>query len=318
MIGQSISLPAALLALLLTVDTGFAESTLRDYPVDRITANTYVIHGPLGYPSVENQGFMNNPGFVVTDSGVVLIDPGSSVQAGRMVLKQLGTITDKPITHVISSHVHGDHWLGNQAIAEAFPEAVFMAHPEMIKRAHAGAADEWINLMAQATEGFTAGTRAVIPAVSTSEIGRLETGGMTFRFHAPERAHSGTDVMIEVVEESVLFLGDNVTYKRIARMDDASFNGSIAACDTAIDLAVLHYIPGHGPTGDVGIVNEFRKYLATLYGEAERLYEEGLADFEMKPEIVQKLAPYADWVNFDDQVGRHISLAILEIEKNNF
>ena len=49
---------------------------------------------------------------------------------------------------------------------------------------------------------------------------------MTFRFHAPERAHSGTDVMIEVVQESVVFLGDNVTHKRIARMDDASFRAA--------------------------------------------------------------------------------------------
>lgn len=308
----------SLVALLIAVNTSFAANTLRDYPVERIETNTYVIHGPLGYPSVENQGFMNNPGFVITDSGAVLIDPGSSVQAGRMVLKQLGTITDKPVTHVISTHVHGDHWLGNQAIAEVFPEAVFMAHPEMIRKAHAGAAEEWINLMSQATEGFTEGTRAVIPAISTSEIGKLETGGMTFRFHAPERAHSGTDVMIEVVEESVLFLGDNVTYKRIARMDDASFKGSIAACEIATKLAARHYVPGHGPSGDASLVTAFQRYLTTLYSEVERLYEEGLADFEMKPEIVRTLQPYADWVNFDDQVGRHISLAILEVEKNSF
>ncbi|MEW8156190.1 MAG: hypothetical protein AB2765_16580, partial [Candidatus Thiodiazotropha endolucinida] len=35
-----------------------------DYPADRIADGVYVIHGPLGVPSVENQGFMNNPGFV--------------------------------------------------------------------------------------------------------------------------------------------------------------------------------------------------------------------------------------------------------------
>jgi glyoxylase-like metal-dependent hydrolase (beta-lactamase superfamily II) len=310
--------PLPLFFLLLVVNSVFAADNVRDYPVDQIAPHTYVIHGPLGFPTVENQGFMNNPGFIVTESGVVLIDPGSSVQAGEMVLKQIRTITDKPITHVINSHVHGDHWLGNQAIAEAYPEAVIMAHPAMIEKAHAGAAEEWINLMTRATDGFTEGTRAVIPTTSTSEIGMLKTGGMTFRFHAPERAHSGTDVMIEVVQESVVFLGDNVTHKRIARMDDASFKGNIAACGIAADLAASHYVPGHGPSGDVSIVTGFQRYLATLYSEVERLYEEGLADFEMKPEIVPKLKPYATWVNFEDQVGRHISLAVLEVEKNSF
>jgi len=99
--------------LLFVVHIGFAAERVRDYPVDQIAPNTYVIHGPLGFPTVENQGFMNNPGFVITDSGVVLIDPGSSIQAGRMVLKQIRSITEKPVTHVINTHVHGDHWLGN-------------------------------------------------------------------------------------------------------------------------------------------------------------------------------------------------------------
>lgn len=307
-----------LAASLLLMNACFAAGTLRDYPVDQVAAHTYVIHGPLGFPSVANQGFMNNPGFVVTESGVVVIDPGSSVHAGRMVLKQIRSITDKPVTHVINTHIHGDHWLGNQAIEEIYPDAVLMAHPEMIRRAHAGAAETWINLMSRATEGFTDGTRAVVPTVSTSEIGRLETGGVTFRFHAPDNAHSGTDVMIEVVQESVVFLGDNVTYKRIARMDDASFKGSIAACKIAGGLAADVYVPGHGPTGDISLVAKFQRYLTTLYGEAERLYDEGLADYEMKPDIVKKLADYADWVNFEDEVGRHISLAVLEIEKTSF
>jgi len=309
---------AILCVLLLAINPAVAGEQVRDYPLQQIAANTYVIHGPLGYPSVENQGFMNNPGFVITADGVVVIDPGSSRQAGAMVLQQIRRATDKPVTHVISTHVHGDHWLGNQALTDAFPETLLLAHPAMIERAHGGAADEWLKLMLEATDGFTAGTQAVIPTTSTTEIAELKTGGMTFRFHAPENAHSGTDVMIEVVEESVLFLGDNVTYKRIARMDDGSFQGNIAACDLAIGLAVKHYVPGHGPTGDIGIVQQFQLYLTTLYNEAARLYEEGLTDFEMKPQIVEQLDAYSDWVNFDDQVGRHISLAILEFEKSSF
>ncbi len=141
---------------------------------------------------------------------------------------------------------------------------------------------------------------------------------MSFRLHAPKKAHSGTDVMIQVVQDSVVFLGDNVTYRRIPRLDDATFKGNIAACQVAMDLGAKHYIPGHGPTGDVGIVHAYSHYLNTLYREVKRYYEEDLSDFEMKPKIVQVLKPYHTWVNFDDQVGRHISLAILEAEEESF
>ena len=219
------------------------------YPLKKIAKNTYVIHGPLEYPNKKNKGFMNNPGFVVTKTGVVVIDPGSSVQAGRMVLKKIKTITKKPVTHVLNTHIHGDHWLGNQAFAEAFPNVVIMAHPEMIKRAKAGAAEQWVSLMLKSTEGETKGTRAVIPNKSVDDKQLLKTGGIQFRIHAPEKAHSFTDIMIEVVEESVVFLGDNVLYKRLPRMDDATFKGNAKACQVALDLAAKTYVPGHGASG---------------------------------------------------------------------
>lgn len=307
-----------LLFFLLTANVSLAENSVRDYPVEQIAQHTYVIHGPLGYPSVENQGFINNPGFVVTQNGVVLIDPGSSVQAGRMVLRQIKSITDKPVTHVINTHIHGDHWLGNLAAVEVFPKVVLIAHPNMISQAHAGAAEEWVEQMEQATEGFTRGTRAVIPTLSTSDLSGLEAGGIVFRFHAPDKAHSNTDVMIEVVQDSVLFLGDNVLHKRIPRLDDATFMGNIAACDVAMNLAVKYYVPGHGPSGDVSIVSEFRDYLEMLYNAVALLNEEGLTDYEMKPKVLKELIRFSAWTNFYDQLGRHVSLAILEVEENGF
>ncbi|MCB1858726.1 MAG: MBL fold metallo-hydrolase [Gammaproteobacteria bacterium] len=294
--------------------TAWADGVVRDYPAAQISPHVWVIEGPLGFPSIENQGFMNNPAFVITGSGVVVIDPGSSVQAGRMVLKQIRQVTDLPVTHVLDSHVHGDHWLGNQAILEAFPDAVFMAHPEMIARAKGFAGDEWLRIMEESTAGFTAGTRAVIPEHPVADADAFSVAGMRFRILAPGAAHSGTDIMIEVVDDGVLFLGDNVTYQRIARLDDATFKGSIEACRIALQGNSSKFVPGHGPVGGREVVESYLRYLSTLYTQVTHWYEEGLEDFEMKPRIVAALAEYADWVNFDDQVGKHISLAILEYE----
>jgi glyoxylase-like metal-dependent hydrolase (beta-lactamase superfamily II) len=288
---------------------------VREYPVDKIAAHTYVIHGPLGYFSVANQGFMNNPAFVVTAEGVVVIDPGSSLQAGRMVMKQLRKVTDKPVTHVFNTHIHGDHWLANQAVLEVYPNAALMAHPEMIKGAP-GRAEEWVNLVQTLTEGFTAGTRAHIPTVAIGDGAELKIGGMTFRIHAPRDAHSNTDIMIQVLEDLVVFGGDNLMSKRLPRLDDATFKGSIEACRIAADLNAKRYVPGHGPTGGVEIVKAYEAYLTSLYAEVKKHYDAGKSDFEMKDAVVAKLKPYADWANFNDVVGKHISLAILEIERS--
>lgn len=291
-----------------------AGEIVRDYPLARIAPHTYVIHGPLGYPSVENQGFMNNPGFVVTHDGVVVIDPGSSVQAGRMLLKQMRTVTNKPVTHVFDTHVHGDHWLGNQAIMEAYPKARLIGHPEMIKKLSDGEGEQWVVTMDKSTAGFTKGTRAVVPDVAAADNAEFKIGGMTFRIYAPADAHSHTDIMILAVEDSVVFTGDNVLNQTIGRLVDGTFTGNIAACDRIAAIHAKHYVPGHGPSGDVTVVTNYRQYLAALFSTVKQQYDLGKSDFEMKALVVAKLEPYQDWNRFELEIGPNIGLAVMEIE----
>ena len=298
--------------------TAISVAEISGYPLKKIANNTYYVAGPLEYPNVGNKGFMNNPGFVVTKTGVVVIDPGSSVDVGRMLLKQIKTVTKKPVTHVFNTHIHGDHWLGNQAFSEAYPNVVIMAHPEMIKRAKAGAAEQWISVMLKSTKGATKGTRAVIPNKSILDNQTIKTGGITFRIYAPEKAHSFTDVMIEVVEENVVFLGDNVLYQRLPRMDDATFTGNIKACQLALDLKAKTYVPGHGESGGSEVVKPFMDYLNIIYTNVGKYYEAGMTDFEMKPKILLKLEKYFKWSGFNDEMGKHISLAVLEYERDSF
>jgi len=288
------------------------------YPVQKIANNTYVIHGPLEQPNKTNKGFMNNPGFVITKTGVVVIDPGSSVYVGRMLLKQIKTITKKPVTHVLNTHIHGDHWLGNHAFSEAFPKVTIMAHPDMIQRAKAGAAKHWVSIMLRETEGESDGTRAVIPNEAINDKQVLKIGGMQFRIHAPKKAHSFTDIMIEVVEESVVFLGDNVLYMRLPRMDDGTFKGNAIACQLAIDLNAKVYVPGHGQSGSKEVITPFMNYLNRIYREVGKNYEAGMSDFEMKPNVMAALKDYSNWSGFQEQVGKHISLAVLEYEADSF
>ena len=301
-------------------DTTTSENTTDGFPYafEKVADNTWVMHGPRELPNPQNKGFMNNPGIVETSAGLVIIDPGSTVQVGRNVLAEIKKISEQKIVAVFNTHIHGDHWLGNHAIEESYPDAIFMAHPEMIKLAKKGEAEKWISSMLSLTKGATKGTKAVIPSKEISDTTLFRIGGIDFSIYAPDNAHSHTDIMIHVIEDSVVFLGDNVLSKRLPRLDDASFRGSIKACDIAIKIAAKHYVPGHGISDTVSIVKTYKDYLSKVYSLAASYYDEGLSDFEMKPEIVKKLAAYHNWANFDDEVGKHISLAVLEAEAAAF
>ena len=309
-----------LLGLLLAVATAspaIAQS-VADYPAAQVAAHTWVIHGPAGLPSKTNLGFMNNPGFVVSANSVIVIDPGASAETGKMVIRAIGKITAKPVTHVFATHIHGDHWLANQAIADAFPQARFFAHPKMIEQAEDGEARTWLNLLTRMTEGAIGGTRALIPSEAVSDGESLRVDDIELRVLASDHAHTRTDIMIEVVEDAVMFLGDNVVNQRMGRMDDGSFRGNIEACERARTTAARVFVPGHGPTGDAASTLGFCDYLVALYEAVGDLIEEGLEDFEMKPILEPRFKRYTRWNGFGTGLGRHISLAVLEHESASF
>lgn len=289
--------------------------TVRMHAAQKVSASTWVIHGPQGVPSVANQGFMNNPAWVVTQDSVVVIDPGSSVQAGRMVVAQIRKATKLPVTHVFNTHIHGDHWLGNHAILEVWPKATIIAHPDMIRLAKEGADAFWLKLMSDMTQGYTDGTRAEIPTVPTTDGQEFRIGGKTFRIHSSSDAHSKTDDMIEVVEDRILFTGDNVLARQVMNLRDGTFKGVMRATGRALAVKARVYVPGHGKSGDRKLVEEQKAWFDILLPEVRRMYNEGKSDFEMKPVLVEKLKAYRNWAEWELNLGPQISLAILEVEQ---
>lgn len=288
------------------------------YAAKKVADAVFVIHGPKGVPSPENQGFMNNPAFIITDEGVVVIDPGSSVQVGDMVLAQIRKITDKPVVAVFDTHVHGDHWLGNQAIVEAYPNVKIYAHPKMMERVEKGAGAQWLDVMMDMTKGATAGTKVVSANSPVDEGSVITIGGVAFHILHDGKSHTDNDIMLHLPAKGVIFLGDNAGYGRMLRLNDGSFQGNIKNLNRALASAAKVFVPGHGPTGGPEAATEYRDYLQTVYDGVKEYFEEDLSDFEIKPKLLPRLARWKDWTDFDSLMGSHVSLAYLEVEAAEF
>lgn len=288
-----------------------------DYPLDRLTPNVYVIHGPTADPTPENQGFRNNPGIVLTREGAVVIDPGSSVHVGEMVVRKVKTLTGKPVVAVFNSHAHGDHWLGNEGIKLAYPRAVIYAHPKMKDMAIKDEGLMWIKAFNERSNGAAAGTTPVGPdkAVNDGEV--ITIGSTRFRVMHPGPAHTDHDLMIEVVEEKVLFFGDIVRSGLFSPFQ-ASFKGNIAAIDRGLKTSAKVFVPGHGKSGDRAAAMSYRRLLETMREQVRQNYRNGLSDFEMKPRIAEALADYRGWSGLDESLGPLVSAAYQEIEAEEF
>jgi len=309
---------STLLLIVLTLSNSISakETTgiMDKFDAINIAEHTWGVFGPLTFPNPENRGFMNNPVFVITDKSVVVIDPGSSVQVGLALLEKIRKQTNKPITHIFNSHVHGDHWLGNQAFLEAYPDVKIYAHPEMIAEAKDGEGQNWIELMDTLTEGATAGTKATYPTIALENKQEVKIDNITIKAHLNELAHTKTDAMYQIIEDKVLITGDNAFNNRMPRLDDGSFVGNMEAMDAGLALDVEVVVPGHGASGNKDILNDFREFLYVIYDTSKTLIEEDMESFEMKPIIVKKLEKFQAWRGFDSDIGKLISIATLEAE----
>lgn len=303
----------ALLILSATVSAGLAP-----YAFEKVANNIWVMHGPLEQPNPSNKGFMNNPAVVETSAGLVIVDPGSSVQTGKMVLAAAKKISDDAVVAVFDSHVHGDHWLGNQAILEAYPNVKIYGHTEMIKEVNAGEGDNWVALMETLTEGATKGTKVVAPNIAVKHGDVIQIGNTHFRIYHYGQAHTKTDIMIEVVEGKTVFLGDNVLADRIPRMSGGTFQGNIHAADKILEVNATTWVPGHGPTGSSDIVKKYRHYLSLVHAAAKQAFDDDLDSSDVIAISKETTKAYKDWAGYEDELGKHGAQAYAEIEAAEF
>jgi cyclase len=76
--------------------------------IEKVAVNLYTVPGQGG-----------NTAVFVTGGGVVLVDT-KLANNGQAILDQVKTVTDKPVSHIINTHTHGDHTGSN----DFFPASV--------------------------------------------------------------------------------------------------------------------------------------------------------------------------------------------------
>lgn len=288
------------------------------YAFEKVAKNTWVMHGPRELPNPQNKGFMNNPGIVKTSAGLVIIDPGSTLQVGENVLSEVKKISDEDIVAVFNTHIHGDHWLANQAVKAAYPNVKIYGHTNMLSEIEDGAGDNWVQLMDSMTEGASKGTIVVGPDNAVENAREIKVGDTTFKIHNYGVAHTNTDIMIEVVENSVVFLGDNVLALRIPRTSDGTFQGNISSVRTMLESNAKTYVPGHGPTGDRAMVETYLNYLTLVYEAAQKAFEEDLDSSDVISITKETTTAYKDWPGYEELLGPQGAQAYSEVEAAEF
>ncbi len=258
--------------MLFTASLAVANDALH---LQKVGEGIYAVVGPFGNRSPENLGNNATFGVVVTDEGVVLIDPGGSYQGAEAIEALVRQVTDKPVKIVINSGGQDHRWLGN---------GYFKARGARIIASAAADADHRERLQDQlfmldnlvGKEGMK-GTEPVYADETFEDSMTISLGGMSFELLRVGPAHTPGDSLIWLPRQRVVFSGD-VAYvgRMLGVMGHSNSMHWIEAFETLAALEPLTVIPGHGaPTDLARARSDTLDYLKFLRESVGTFMEEG-------------------------------------------
>lgn len=231
--------------------------------IQPVTGNVYALVGEKEQRSPDNLANNATFGVVVTDEGVVLIDPGGSRKGAAAIDEAIRTITDRPVRYVIDTGGQDHRWLGNGYWKDK--GATIIASAEAVADQKARQSMQFTMLDALIGDALD-GTEPVYADIVFDDDYAFSLGGLDFEIVHPGAAHTPGDSYVWLASRDTVFAGDIVFTERILGvLEESSSSGWLEAFDSLAALEPAHVIPGHGqPTTLAKAKADTYDYLANL------------------------------------------------------
>lgn len=227
----------------------------------------------------------SNAGLITGEGESLLVDTLFDVPMTREMLAAMAPVTGAaPITTVVNTHANGDHWFGNELVADAQIIASAPTAAEM-----AGAGPEgliWLQKQDGAIGAFASHIfepfdfGGVTPTPATRTFDRelaLQVGGTRVQVFNLGPAHTGGDSVVWVPSERTLYAGDLLFIGGTPISWAGPVSNWIRACQFMIDLEAEYIVPGHGPVTDDAGVRSVMDYLQFVSDEAAKRHARGMS-----------------------------------------
>jgi cyclase len=301
----------ALIALLVLCAAAYGQAFPEPRPI-KINDRVYVLLGPIQHANQLNRGYMINSTVIVGDNGVILVDSGGTAEVGRHIASAVRRITDKPVTHVVNTHHHGDHYLGNGAF-----EGATIISSEMCRKMVLETGDEWLRIMERAIGQALPGTKPLAAEVTYSEGTRTETfiHGVRLTFWVPRGSHTIGDLLVHLPDDKVLIAGDVLVSRVVPTLQDGFIRNWIRTLDEIQALGVVYFVPGHGDPMTLAEVTALRNAMLRFYSGVKQGFRSGQTEDE-----IRKSLDLSMWDKLERAhvIGRNVNRAYLEIETDSF
>ena len=236
--------------------------------IEKVKDNLYKIAGAGGNTTV-----------FITSEGVVLVDT-KLANNGEAILKQVQTVTDKPVSMIVNTHTHPDHNGSNDYFKAARPTIQVVAHENTKK---------WVAANPRSNPAMT-------PDRTFTDTLTLGKGKDRIDLYYFGAGHTNGDAFVVFPAVRAMCVGDLMAWNMAPLIDPATGGSVIALPDTLekalkgiknVDLV----IEGHGNVNTwagLRAYTEFNRTLLTVAKAAvarKETPEQALAELEKNPKF---------------------------------
>ena len=248
-----------------------------DLKLVKISNSVYQFVGKTEVPSKHNGGNMVNTYWLNTGKSYIVIDTGPSYRYAKESHEVMKKIADLPVKVIINTHMHDDHWSGNNYFKEL--GATIYATKTQADKFPAGTTT---HMMTVIKKEDSAGTKVIdIDKLVTKNESIIVDGTTLDMLYLGYIAHTKEDFMVYFKKEKVIFSGDILFSQRITSIRDGSVEGGLKSLNDLEKLDVDVYAAGHGIYTDDTPVKQMREYFMALKTKAMTAIEDdvGMDEF---------------------------------------
>jgi cyclase len=239
----------------------------------KVTSDVHCFFGKPEIMDKTNNGNIVNSCYIDAGEGYVVVDTGPSYHYARSAHNAMKKIKSLPVKLVINTHIHDDHWLGNNYFTEQGIRVLgtddFKLNADMSTPTR---------MESHISSEAYAKTKPTMPSEMISSDTNLTIGNQKLQLIiAKRKAHTAKDMVVYVPKSKVLIAADLVFNDRLPSVRGGDINGWIEALEDLDKLGAAHVVGGHGNRTDKDAPRMTREYFTQMRSEIRAAIAEGLS-----------------------------------------
>ncbi len=296
-----------------------SSSNCFSFEVEEVADGVFVHYGLQDDSNKVNKGDIANIGFIIGTKSIMVIDTGGTKSIGQNLLKKIRKRSKLPISHVVITHAHPDHFFGTEVFLEDNPKII--GH-EKLNRSMYSNYKFYKELQFNSTKDNSLKETKLVTAtveIKINNIHKIDLGERIIEVRAWESGHTDNDLSVFDTKTKV-FWSENIFVDRTPSIR-ASILGWRKNLSIIKKMQIKLIVPGHGNVLDKNqaikpMINYFDRLISQIrsFHKDNKSLQESinkiLQDEILDPKKVNK----EGWVLFTEYHYSNVTRAYTELE----